>query len=129
MQEIHTDASIAAVEEQCNKLIRCILQFLSGIRGGCDWKLPKIFRLRLFAEAIREIGCAMFTNTGPQERNHKDLKESEGFTNNHAGRVDLDFRRHSTREAAAKRTLAAAAAAETEAKKERMSMVSIYLRS
>jgi hypothetical protein len=117
-QEIHTDESIAAIDQQCRILIKSIEKVS---RGGNEWKLPKIFRLRLFAESIKRTGCASLTNTGPQERHHKDLKISEGFTNNHRGQVELHFRHHSTREAAAKRVLAAA---EPETKQERTSMAS-----
>ena len=79
-QEIHTDASIKEVERLATKFIETLHEDLPEIRGGNKWKLPKIFRIKLFSVFIKKVGCAMVTNTGPQERSHKDLKESNRHT-------------------------------------------------
>jgi len=83
-REIHTGATIAGTQELCIALQNILKDQLGGIRGGQDWGFLKFFDTRKFEEIIKVVASAAYTDTGYQERSHKNLKPSAAHTNNHA---------------------------------------------
>ena len=123
-REIHTDETIAQLRQLRIALQEIILANLPDARPGQKWAFLKFFNLRKFEEAIKAVASAAYTDTGYQERSHKELKPSAAFTNNRLAQMPGQLVQHSNRAAAGKRLLECAEFVEDKDKAERKSVVS-----